>query len=79
MFRRWAEQMRPICPMNLLTGSKSCYNQCLYCFKDGNDDKGDQLFGCRMSDELDLRLANHIEAQELKARPRGRPKKVGGE
>lgn len=81
--RRWTENTKPICPMSLKSGDKVCYTQCLYAFKDGQNEANEQLFGCRMGDELDLRLelltlqiAGQKKASAAPAKRMGRPRKV---
>ena len=54
--KRWTENTKPICPLSLKSGDKACYTQCLYAFKDGNNEAAEQLYGCRMGDEMDLRI-----------------------
>lgn len=54
--KRWTERTRPICPLNLKSGDKACYVQCVHSIQDGESENGDKIFGCVMADEMAYRL-----------------------
>jgi hypothetical protein len=91
MLKRWTERTKPICPLNLKTGDKGCYSQCLYNFEDGETPEGEKLHGCSMGDEMQLRVeklkgeslaknsenwANAKQIFPVVLKKRGRPAKI---
>lgn len=65
--KRWTEPTRPICPYALKSGDRACNLICVHCFKDGQNDKGETLFGCFMADATALnvwKLQRELVAKE---------------
>ena len=65
--RRWTEPTRPICPYALKSGDRACAIQCVHCFQEGQNEKGEKIYGCRYADETALnvwKLKREAEAME---------------